>query len=95
MKPQHFFIALAAAVAGTSAFATEATQFTNTPSTFTRAQVKAELRTAIRAGELDNRGETYGEVDQQVATTRTRQEVHAEAHYAADHRSFNDLYVGS
>ncbi|RQP21818.1 DUF4148 domain-containing protein [Piscinibacter terrae] len=95
MKPQHLFIALATALIGTSAFAAEATQFTNTPSTLTRTEVKAELRTAIREGELANRGESYGEADQQVASTRTRREVHAEAHHAVAHRSFNDLYVGS
>lgn len=54
-------IALAALALATGlASATEATQFEPTPSTVSRQAVRAELARAQAAGELENRGESYG-----------------------------------
>ena len=94
MNTKHLIAAAAIAFVGTGAFATEATQFTDTPSTLTRAEVKAELARAQAAGELNQASALYGYV-QPVASVRTRAEVRAEAVQAGRDHGFNTLYVGS
>ena len=99
MNTKHLFATTAAAVAiafvGTGAFASEATQFNDTPSTVSRAEVKAELARAQAAGELNQASALYGYVQPAMASVRTRAEVRAEAAQAARDHSFNMLYVGA
>lgn len=57
------------AIVGTSAFAFEVQQYA-TPSTLTRAEVKAELLRARNAGELQSSAAFYSQVDQQLAASR-------------------------
>ncbi len=49
MNTKHLIAAVAIAFVGTGAFATEATQFTDMPSTLSHAEVKAELARAQAA----------------------------------------------
>lgn len=93
MNAKQYFVAVFIAAAGASAFATEATQFADTPSTASRESVRAELRNAQRSDV--GRTETYGSVEPPITSARTRAEVHAEAHAAAKARTFNPLYVGA
>ena len=95
MNTKHLIAAVAIAFVGTGAFASEATQFTDTPSTLTRAEVKAELARAQAAGELNQASSLYGTVQPSIASVRTRAEVRAEAMQAARDHSFNTLYVGA
>lgn len=95
MNTKHLIAALAIAFVGTGAFASEATQFTNTPSTLTRAEVKAELARAQAAGELNQASELYGYAQPVIASVRTRAEVRAEAVKAAHEHGFNQYYVGA
>lgn len=95
MNTKHLIVAAAVAFAGTSAFAIEATQFTDTPSTASRAEVKAELARAQAAGELNQASALYGYAQPAFASVRTRAEVRAEAIQAARDHSFNMLYVGA
>ena len=95
MNTKHLIAAAAIAFAGTGAFATEATQFTDTPSTASRAEVKAELARAQAAGELNQVSALYGYVQPVFASVRTRAEVRAEAVQAARDHSFNALYLGA
>jgi Domain of unknown function (DUF4148) len=95
MNTKHIIAAAAIALMGTGAFASEATQFTDTPSTLTRAEVKAELARAQAAGELSQPSALYGYAQPVTASVRTRAEVRAEALQAARDHSFNMLYVGA
>ena len=95
MNTKHLIAALSIAFVGTTAFASEATQFTDTPSTATRAEVKAELARAQAAGELNQVSALYGYVQPTMASVRTRAEVRAEAVQAARDNRFNMLYVGA
>lgn len=95
MNTKHLIAAAAIAFVGTGAFASEATQFTDTPSTLTRAEVKAELARAQAAGELNQPSALYGSVQPVIASVRTRAEVRAEAVQAARDPSFKLLYVGA
>jgi hypothetical protein len=95
MNIKHIITAAAIAFVGTGAFASEATQFTDTPSTVTRAAVKAELARAQAAGELSRPSALYGYAEPAVASTRSRAEVRSEAVQAARDHSFNQLYVGA
>jgi hypothetical protein len=95
MNTKHLIAAVAIAFVGTGAFASEATQFTDTPSTLSRAEVKAELARAQAAGELNQVSALYGYVQPTMASVRTRAEVRAEAVQAARDHSFNLLYVGA
>jgi Domain of unknown function (DUF4148) len=96
MNTKHIIAAVAIAFAGTGAFATEATQFTDTPSTQSRAVVKAEVARALAAGELNVTGEAYGQYSPMVTSVRSRADVRAEAFYAARHQDSQlQLYVGA
>ena len=95
MNTKHIIAAAAIAFLGTGAFASEATQFTDTPSTLSRAVVKAELARAQAAGELNRASALYGYAEPATASVRTRAEVRAEAIKAARDHSFNMLYVGA
>ena len=87
---------IAIALLGTgAAMASEATQFDNTPSTLTRAEVKAELKRAQVAGELDVVTYTYGDFDGVQASTRSRADVRAEGRAEARNRRASSLYTGS
>ena len=78
-----------------AAMASEATQFDNTPSTLTRAEVKAELARARAAGEVNTVTATYGDFSAITAGVRTRAEVIAEARAEARSRRVGSLYTGS
>ena len=78
-----------------AAMASEATQFNTTPSTLTRAAVKAELKRAQAAGELDGVSYTYGDFDGIQATVRSRADVRAEARAEARTRRVASQYTGS
>ncbi len=95
MNSKHIIAAAAIAFAGTGAFASEATQFTDTPSTLSRAAVKAELARAQAAGELNHPSALHGYAETVAASGRTRAEVRSEAVQAARDHSFNLLYVGA
>jgi len=82
MKTRQFAsAALFSVLAATNAFAQEGTQdFANpTLSTRSRDEVRAELAQARAAGQLENRGESYGGFDRStIVSTKTRAEVVAE-----------------
>jgi hypothetical protein len=89
---------IAIALLGSSAaMAVEATQFTPPAGTLTRAAVKSELVQAKTNGQLLRSFETDQRVSQPgplTASVRAREEVRAEARYAARHHELNDLYLG-
>jgi Domain of unknown function (DUF4148) len=95
MNTKHIIAAIAIAFVGGGAFASEATEFKDTPSTLSRAVVKAELARAQAAGELNRVSDLYGYFEPVVASVRTREEVRAEAVKAAHDHSFNRLHVGA
>jgi hypothetical protein len=95
MNTKHILAAVAIAFAGSGAFASEATQFTDTPSTLTRAEVKAELARATAAGELNQASALYGYAAPVIASVRTRDEVRAEAIQANRDHHYNTLYAGA
>lgn len=67
--------------AATAAFAQEGTQdfADQSLSTRSRAEVRAELAQARAAGQLENRGQSYGGFDRSaVASTKSRADVLAE-----------------
>jgi Domain of unknown function (DUF4148) len=78
-----------------AAMASEATQFDTTPSTLTRAEVKAELQRAQAAGELNGVSATYGDFGKAVASVRSRDEVRAEARAETRTRRVASQYTGS
>ena len=95
MNTKHIISAMAIAFVGASAFASEVTEFKDTPSTLSRATVKAELARAQAAGELQRATELYGSFESAPSSTRSRADVRAEAIQAARGRSVNMLYVGA
>ncbi len=95
MNTKHIIAAIAVAFVGASAFASEATEFKDTPSTLSRAVVKAELARAQATGELNRASALYGYVEPAIASARSREEVRAEAFKAAHEHSTNTLYVGA
>jgi len=95
MNTKHIIAAMAIALVGSSAFASEATEFKDTSSTVSRASVKAELARAQAAGELSGPSELYGSFQSVAASVRNRAEVRAEAVKAAHDHSVSMLYVGS
>ena len=95
MNTKHIITAVAIAFAGTGALASEATQFNTTPSTLSRAVVKAELARAQASGELNRASDLYGSFEPVVASVRTRAEVRAEAVMAAHQKGLNALYLGA
>ena len=80
-----------------AAMASEATQFDSTSGKLTRAEVKAELKRAQAAGELDGVSYTYGNFDSksQGASVRDRAEVKAEARAEIRSRRSASQYTGS
>ena len=95
MNTKHIIAAVAVALLSASAFASEATEFKDTPSTLTRAVVKAELTRAQATGELNRASALYGYFEPAIASVRTREEVRAEAFKAAHEHSASTLYVGA
>ncbi len=95
MNTKHIIATVAIAFASAGAFASEATEFKDTPSTQSRAVVKAELARAQAAGELNRASALYGYFEPVMASVRSREEVRAEAVRAAHDHSINGLYVGS
>ena len=97
MNAKHFVTALSLAFAAGSALAVEATQFDDTPSTLTRAEVKAEMLAARSAEQsVVVGGEATVFVDAPVAAGgREREDVRAEARVAGREHQFNELYVGA
>jgi hypothetical protein len=95
MNTKQVIAAVGLAFAASGAFAAEATQFTDTPSTLTRAAVKAELARAQASGQISQVSDLYGYYQPTVASVRTREEVRAEAVKAAHEHSVNMLYVGA
>lgn len=77
------------------AMASEATQFDTPRGTLTRAEVKAELKRAQAAGELDEASATYGSFDPIAASVRSRDDVRAEARAEARTRRVASQYIGS
>jgi hypothetical protein len=93
MNTKSLIAAAALAFAGTGAFATEATQFTDIGGQLSRAQVQAELAQAQAKGELTSASALYGYLEPAVASTRSREDVRAEARMAARDNRFEDQYV--
>jgi len=77
MNAKQLLAVLAVAMAGNVAMAAEATQFDDTPSTLTRAEVKADLQRADRT--LMSGGEATVFVDHPVAASVSRDEARAQA----------------
>ncbi len=78
-----------------AAMASEATQFDAAPGTLSRAEVKAELRRAQAAGELNGVSAAYGDFGIPVASVRNRDEVRAEARAETRTRRLASEYIGS
>lgn len=87
-------VALALLSSG-AAMASEATQFDTPQGTLTRAEVKAELKRAQAAGELNGVSATYGDFADVQASVRSRAEVKAEARAEARSGRISTLYTGS
>jgi hypothetical protein len=96
MNAKHIVSALSIAFAAGSAMAIEATQFDDTPSTLTRAEVKAEMLAAQAEQSVVVGGEATVFVDAPVASVgRDREDVRTEARIAGREHTFNELYVGA
>ena len=100
MNTKHILAAAALSLIGAlsanSVLASEVTEFKDTPSTASRASVKAELARARIAGELNNTAQTYGSFDSNTFTSQLRRaDVRTEAMMAVHQHSSNELYVGA
>jgi hypothetical protein len=97
MKSKLIYIAtVAVALLGSgAAMASEATQFDTQAGTLSRAEVKAELKRAQAAGELDGPSASYGDFDSLTAGVRSRAEVRAEARAEARSRRVASQYTGA
>jgi hypothetical protein len=96
MNTKHILAALAIALSGSAAFASEVTEFKDMPSTASRASVRAELARAQAAGELNGSAQTYGSFQAKAFTSmRDRADVRAEGVMAVHQHSWNQLYVGA
>lgn len=78
-----------------AAMASEATQFDAPAGTLTRAEVKAELKRAQAAGELNGVSAAYGDVRADIGSIRDRAEVRAEARAEVRTRRLASQYTGS
>ena len=97
MNAKQLIIATAVLVATTSIFAGEVTQFTDQKpvvSTKTRADVQAEVSQARAQGLLPQERQWNYPAAAPARSTRTREEVRAEAVEAAKHYRRNLDYVG-
>jgi hypothetical protein len=93
MNAKHITAALALALAGTAAFAVEATQDEAVPaSTLSRAAVQA-AQPQVGGAAVVQLGEATQFAD--VPAIRSREEVRAEARANSRIRSVNTLYVGA
>ncbi|GEM_PF-3543968 len=93
MNAKQLLAALAIALAGNVAMASEeATLFNDPPSTLSRAEVKAELAHAKADGTLFANGEASRFVEPRAATAVARAEVRAEARTYARNHSFATFY---
>ena len=97
MNTKHILAALAIALSGGAAFASDITEFKDTPpGTANRAGVKADLARAQAAGELNNSAQTYGFLRAKALTSlRDRAELRSEGAVAWHQHSRNLLYVGA
>jgi hypothetical protein len=96
MNTKHILAALAIALSGSAAFASEVTEFKDTPSTASCASVQAELARARAAGELNENAQTYGSFQSKSLTSmRERADVRAEGAMSVHLRKLNPLYVGA
>lgn len=96
MNAKQLFAALAIATAAGAAMAVEATQFDDTPTMKSRAEVRAETARAHRDGTLMSGGEATVFVDHpDTAATRSRDDVRAEARMAGRTHAFDAMYVGA
>ncbi|OWW20556.1 DUF4148 domain-containing protein [Noviherbaspirillum denitrificans] len=94
MNAKQIVAAFAILAATGSAFAagnSEFVEFTNVPSTKTRAEVRAEL---AQAREQQVAGSSEFVEFTPVASTRTREEVRREAVQSAHSQSDRSLYIG-
>jgi len=95
MNAKQIVAAVSLALAGSAAFAIEATQLEVPVSTLTRAQVQAELAQAQRDGSWIASGEATVFADAPVASNVSRADVRADARGALRADPFNALYVGA
>ena len=96
INTKHILTALAIALSGGAAFASDITEFKDTPSTASHASVKADLARAQAAGELNNSAQTYGFFRAKAFTSlRDRAELRSEGAVAWHQHSRNLLYVGA
>lgn len=96
MNAKQALFAAVAALAVTSTYAVEATQFVPeaSQSQAVRAEVKAEVKRAMADGTLAAQDETYGQVAVQPKSERSRAEVRAEARLAARNHKVDPMYYG-
>jgi hypothetical protein len=95
MNIKTLTIALAVALGSTTAFASEATQFSIEAPTLTRAEVRADLARSIAAGEQNVRGESYGSFSpSDIMSTRNRAETRADAGLRASMNANRRDYTG-
>ena len=95
MNLKPFIAAIAIGSSAAAAFAFEATQFEDTPSTLTREEVKAELAQALRDGTLMSRGEATVFVDRPVAVAPRQRDVsQSDIRIAGRDDPFGPMYVG-
>lgn len=96
MNTQYLIAAAAIAFLSNGAFAIEAEQVNDAPSTLSRAVVKAELAQAQAGGLFQRVTAEYGAFQPAVmASVRSREEVRAEAFRAAHDTGFNMDHVGA
>jgi Domain of unknown function (DUF4148) len=96
MNTKHILAALAIALSGSTAFAAEFTEFKDTPSTASRASVKAELARAQAAGDLLDATQAYGSFQAKAFTSmRDRAAVRSEGVMAVHQHKLNQLYVAA
>ena len=97
MNTKHILAAFAIALSGGAAFASDITEFKDTPpGTANRASVKAELARAQAAGKLNNSARTYGFFQAKAFTSlRDRAQVRSEGAMAVHQHSRSLLYVGA
>jgi len=95
MNIKHILSVTALAFATTSAFASEATQFSGMGGNLSRAEVKADLSRALADGHINRVAELHGSFDQIGAGIRDRADVREEARMAAHSNTFSPLYDGA
>lgn len=89
MYAKTLIASLSLALFSVAGHASDATQFATEASTLTRAEVQAELSRANAAGELNERGDSYGSVGVSQGSTLSRAAVVAELQRAQANGSLN------